>query len=96
MESEKAKTQDRREAGPHRLVLEGQKLTVTGVSEILRFDETGVAVKVGGRVLTVRGEGLALKQLTPQDGRVEVRGAVGLMAYETALSPAGRLRRRFG
>ena len=97
MDTDKGRTTERREeSAAHRVVLEPQRLTVTGVSEILRFDENGVAVKVGSRVLVIRGDGLTLKQLTPQDGKVEVRGTVNLLSYETAVQPGGLFRRLFG
>ena len=80
----------------HRLSLEARrKLTVTAVTDVLRVDETGVALRVGPCVLIAQGEGLKLRQMSPDDGRVDVLGRVDSLRYETA--PAGgRLRRLFG
>ena len=59
------------------------------------MDETGVALRVGPCVLIAQGEGLKLRQMSPDDGRVDVLGRVDSLRYETA--PAGgRLRRLFG
>lgn len=98
MGTDRDKTIDGRQSvAVHQVILDQQRqLTVTGVSEILRFDETGVAVKLSNRVLLVRGEGLTLRQLTPQDGKVEVRGTINLLSYETAGPAGGLLRRLFG
>ena len=80
-----------------RLTLDGRRvLRVTGVKEILRFDETAVVLRTGDRLLVVRGEGLALRQLAPEEGRVEVRGRVDSLSYEQGGTHKGLLRRLFG
>ena len=88
----------RQETGPEeRLVLEGRRvLRVTGIREILRFDETAVVLRTGDRALIVRGEGLTLRSLTPEDGKVEVRGKVEALSYDQAGPEKGLLRRLFG
>lgn len=78
----------------HSLTLERRaRLTVTGVSEVLRVEENGVALRVGQSVLVVRGTELKLRELRPEDGRVEVLGSIDALGYETA--PTGGLLRRF-
>lgn len=80
-----------------RLCLEGRRLLrVTGVKEVLRFDESAVVLRTGDRLLVVRGQGLALRQLTPEAGRVELRGLVEALSYEQGGRPGGLLRRLFG
>ena len=80
-----------------RLNLDGRRvLRVTGVKEILRFDESAVVLRTGDRLLVVRGEGLALRQLAPEEGRVEVRGRVDGLSYEQGGTHKGLLRRLFG
>lgn len=84
-------------AAGHRLELENRHLlTVTGVKEVLRFDETAVVLRVTEQLLVVRGEGLSLLQLAPQEGRVELRGRVDLLGYEGDRLAKGGLRRLFG
>ena len=83
-------------ASAHRLVLEDRKrLTATGVSEVLRVDPEAVALRTGFGILVVRGEGLSLKQLTPSDGVVEIRGQTTALSYEQPRQ-GGLLRRVFG
>lgn len=80
-----------------RVTLEGRRvLRVTGVKEILRFDETLVVLQAADSLLVVRGEGLALRSLAPEDGRVEVRGRVDGLSYEQGGPEKGLLRRLFG
>ena len=80
-----------------RVTLEGRRLLrVTGVKEILRFDDTVVVLQTADRLLVVRGEALALSRLSPENGQVEVRGRVDGMSYEQGGQEKGLLRRLFG
>lgn len=95
-------TQNRQAGRPEpaleeRLSLEGRRvLRVTGVREILRFDESMVVLQTADRLLVVHGQGLALRQLAPEEGRVEVRGKVEGLRYEAGGPKGGLLRRLFG
>ena len=76
-------------------MLEGRRLLrVTGVREVLRFDETAVVLRTADRLLVVRGEALALRSLTPEEGRVEVRGRIEALGYQQGA--AQRRRRLLG
>ena len=79
------------------LALDGREaLRVTGVREVLRFDPDLVVLRTGDRLLVVRGGGLALRRLSPDEGRVEVRGRVDSLSYERDAARGGLLRRLFG
>ena len=80
-----------------RVSLEGRRmLRATGVKEILRFEEALVVLQTAEGLLVVRGEGLALRSLAPEDGRVEVRGKVESLSYAQGGQEKGLLRRLFG
>ncbi len=97
MDSERKPESRPDSAAGHRLELEGRKaLTVTGVKEVLRFDESIVVLRAAEQLLVVRGEGLRLLQLAPQAGRVEIRGRVDLLGYEGDRQARRPLRRLFG
>lgn len=98
MAAELRNAPERREpALPQKLTLEQrERLTVTGVSEILRFDETTVVMRLEREVLTVRGQTLSLRQLAPDSGRVEVRGIVDQVSFEQATGKGGFFSRLFG
>ena len=97
MDSEKKSESRQEQAAGHWLTLEGQKkLTLTGVKELLRLDESAVALRVGEQILVVRGEGLRLRQLAPQEGRVEILGRVELLGYEADGRSKRPLRRLLG
>lgn len=79
------------------MTLDGrQVLRVTGVKEVLRFDPDAVVLRMADRLLIVRGGGLALRGMSPEEGRVELRGRVDSLSYEQDAARDGLLRRIFG
>lgn len=68
---------------PHVLTLsERGKLTVTGVDEVLRFDETEVEMRTSRGDLIVRGSGLHVGRLAIDTGELSIDGAVSELLYE--------------
>ena len=97
METGNSRTAKPENAADERLALDGREaLRVTGVREVLRFDPDLVVLRTGDRLLVVRGGGLALRRLSPDEGRVEVRGRVDSLSYERDAARGGLLRRLFG
>ena len=77
---------------PHKVTLDQRKkLTMTGVSEVLSFDEDAVALQTELGRLIVQGSELKLKTLSPEGGQVIINGNVSAMFYEEPRAP---LRRR--
>lgn len=82
---------------PHSLRLdERTKLTVTGVGEVVSFDEDTVVLKTSLGTLVVQGSGLKLRQLTLEGGSVEVEGQVDSLVYEQTRQSGSLLGRLFG
>jgi len=68
---------------PHKLTLNERKnLTMTGVTEVVSFDETTVALRTGLGLLTVQGQELKLKTLSLEGGQVAVDGQISALIYE--------------
>ena len=81
---------------PHKLTLSDRKsLSLTGVSEIISFEEDGVILKTGLGCLRVQGHGLKLKTLSPEGGQVEVNGTITALSYAEPKSRSWT-RRLFG
>ena len=81
----------------HSLALDQRKsLTMTGVSEVVSFDDTAVVLRTGLGTLTVQGQDLRLKTLSTEGGRVAVTGAVSALSYEEPRERGGWMRRMFG
>ena len=74
---------------PHKLTLtQRNKLTATGVSEVVSFDDTAVALHTQLGVLVIQGQELKLKQLSAE-GSLEVSGNIGGLFYEEPRSTGG-------
>ena len=81
---------------PHDLTLKGRKqLTVTGVTEVVSFEETAVILKTTMGELTVQGQSLQLKELSVAGGQTCVEGAICALTYEEPRQ-GGWLRRLMG
>lgn len=81
---------------PHKLTLTQRKnLTVTGVTEVVSFEEDGAVLKTALGTLVVQGQNLKLKTLSTDCGQVDVTGTVTALYYEQPRS-GGALRRLFG
>ncbi len=81
---------------PHALTLnERQQLTVTGVTEVVSFDDTAVLLRTDMGLLTVQGRQLQLKKLSLDGGQVAVEGTVSALSYEEPKSRAGFFGRLF-
>ena len=68
---------------PHKLQLvDRQKLTMSGVTEVVSFDENTVILQTALGTLLIRGQGLQLKNLSLEGGQVAVDGTVTSLSYE--------------
>ena len=79
----------------HRLELTGrERLTVSGVEDVERFDETGIVMSTGAGILVVTGEGLHIGKLSLDGGELHVEGRIDSMTYEDGPGERGSLLRR--
>ena len=68
---------------PHRLQLSERKnLTMSGVTEVVSFDETAVILQTSLGLLIVQGQQLQLKNLSLEGGQVSVEGTISALSYE--------------
>ena len=82
---------------PHKLTLLDRKaLTVTGVTEIVSFDETAVIAHTELGTLVVQGKELQLKTLLPEGGQVAVEGHITALIYEEPRAAGSFWRRLMG
>ena len=82
----------------HRVELDGrERLKVSGVEDVERFDESGIVMSTSVGVLTVTGEGLHIGKLSLEGGELHVDGRIDSLAYEEpVIGGGGLLRRLFG
>ena len=68
---------------PHKLQLnERTSLTMTGVAEVVSFDENTVVLPTSLGLLIIQGQQLQLKNLTLEGGQVAVEGSIRALSYE--------------
>ena len=82
----------------HRLELDGrERLTVSGVEDVARFDETCIVMSTCVGELVVTGEGLHIGKLTLDGGELHVDGHIDSISYEEpAAGRTSLLSRLFG
>ena len=67
----------------HRLELIGRdRLTVSGVEDVERFDETGIVMSTSVGTLVITGEDLHIGKLSLDGGELHVDGRVDSVSYE--------------
>ena len=67
----------------HRLELDGrERLVVTGVEEVERFDEEEIVMSTVRGTMVVRGTGLHIEKLSLDGGELKVEGNVDALTYE--------------
>lgn len=82
---------------PHKLTLNERKsLTMTGVTEVVSFDDSTVILRTSLGTLIVQGQQLQLKTLSLDGGQVAVDGSISALLYEEPRQSGGFIRRLFG
>lgn len=82
---------------PHKLSLNERKaLTMTGVAEVVSFDDSAVILHTSLGTLMVQGRELQLKTLSLDGGQVAVDGHISALVYEEPRQSGGWMRRLFG
>ena len=67
---------------PHKLTLENRGAgTVTGIREVVSFDENQVVLDTDLGLLTVKGKDLHVSRLTLEKGEVDVSGKIDSLTY---------------
>lgn len=79
----------------HAVTMENRSsLTVTGISRILRYDESSAALATPQGDLTVGGQGLQVSELSVHTGQVHISGKIEYLQYtENRESNGGFLSR---
>ena len=75
---------------PHKVVLEERRsLTVSGVTDVERFDEASILLSTSRGAMVVTGEGLHIEKLSLDGGDLKVEGTIESVAYEEDRREAG-------
>ena len=70
-------------SAPHHVVIEERKsLTVSGVEDVERFDESTIVLSTSKGAMVVTGENLHIEKLSLDGGDLKVEGDVDAVSYE--------------
>ena len=85
-------------AAYHRLQLEGrEKLSVSGVEDVVLFDENCIVTTTSAGTLIITGEELHIGKLSLDGGEMQVDGRIDAVTYEdTEVRQGSFLSRLFG
>ena len=82
-------------AAAHRGELDGrERLIVSGVDDVDRFDENEIVMTTSAGTLIVTGESLHIGKLSLDGGELHVDGRIDSLLYEDADRPSGGLLSR--
>lgn len=77
---------------PHRVMMEDRgKMSITGIVDVVSFDENQVVLDTDKGLLTIKGKDLCVSRLTLDKGEVDVDGQADSLIYSSneALRKAG-------
>lgn len=75
--------EEKRTGGRHTVVMERREsVSVTGVIDVLSFDEETIIAETEMGVLILRGDNLHVNRLNLETGDLEVDGGISNLAYE--------------
>ena len=67
---------------PHRLMMQNRSaLSVSGIQDVVSFDENQVILDTDMGLLTMKGKGLHVSRLTLEKGEVDIEGKVDSFTY---------------
>ena len=91
-------TYDTSPASPQRIELSGREsLTVSGVEDVVSFDEHEILLDTLEGTLLLRGEGMHINKLSVESGELQIEGLIDTLEYsDSAPSRPGLLSRIFG
>lgn len=62
-------------------MIDRQKLSITGVSDVFSFDENIIELETNRGYVEIKGDGLHIVKMTLDDGEVIVEGTIDCLNY---------------
>lgn len=83
--------EEKQAQGVHKIAVFGRHSgTITGVSDVLSFDEKEIFLETEQGMLTIKGKELHISRLTLEKGEVDIDGKVDSLVY----SDGGRSQKK--
>lgn len=68
----------------HNVILENRSRgTITGIQEVVSFDENQIVLDTDMGLLTVKGKNLHVSRLTLEKGETDIDGSIDSLAYSS-------------
>ena len=81
----------------HSIIINARKsVSVTGVNDVLSFDEQTVVAETGMGQLTVKGEGLKVNNFAVETGSLSIEGKIIALGYTEPMGKKSFIGRLFG
>jgi len=78
------------------IVIDREEMTIDGVASLGSYDEREIVMETEHGTLSIKGEGLDIKQLSLEKGTIQIEGFVHSIAYDDeSRSRKGLLGRLF-
>ena len=82
--------EEKLDARPHKLeLLNREKGSMTGIQDVVSFDENQMILDTDMGLLTVRGKALHVSRLTLEKGEVDIDGRIDSLTYSEQTASAG-------
>ena len=82
---------------PHNIIIEGrERLNISGVTDVVDFDEENVNLQTTEGLLAIRGERLHVERLSLETGELSLEGRVYGLNYSDRVENGGFFARLFG
>lgn len=62
-------------------LIDRERLSITGVTEVFSFDEEVIELETGKGYLDIKGDGLHINKMNIDDGELIVEGTIDEIAY---------------
>lgn len=88
--------QEQKQIRPQNAILEGcKRLVLSGVRDILNFDEQAISLDTELDRLEIRGEGMRIVSFDTSAGDMCVEGYIYALVYTKATKPSGFFKKVF-
>lgn len=77
------------------VIIDGGKVTLSGVTRVLHNNNKTIAVKQGDRTLTLTGDDFNVTELNVESGRLTASGNVRELKYTSSADAGGFIKKLF-
>lgn len=87
--------EERKVSASHKVAMEDRKQgLITGVTDVLSFDETLICVNTCAGKMVIQGGGLTLTRLDLERGEIDIGGTVDAIAYSGTKDAANKSKKK--